>query len=428
MRLGLTEIVLILFIVLVIFGPGLFAWLSRYSRRFQASRAEEARRRAAWEEARRARRDFILHRFQVAAAVFALLMAAALVYTLGFRPIEAEPHSYTLPAAQAPQGGASVTETASLTLEGYQSPDCIQVEDGWIYLAARPQEGQGSTLLRMREDGTGLTVVLTEKGVITSFAFDGEGDIWYTRLTDEGGALCRVSHDDWGAATEQVVNQIDGRALSYPAAVTVDAAGKVYFTEAVRLTPKAGTMEEALRAELIGHTATGWVYVYDPAARTVQPVLGEVAGAAGLALAPDGETLYVADLASRCIWAVDPASRDLTAGGKGCTLFAGDLPGYPAALTADADGSVYAAYRWNQADWLESRAQDPGLREIAARLPRGVQQGLFGDSATAAQSFDPNGNLEAAYASDDVAGWAAAASGNRLYMSGTDRDVYYFRF
>ena len=230
MRLGLTEIVLILFIVLVIFGPGLFAWLSRYSRRFQASRAEEARRRAAWEEARRARRDFILHRFQVAASVFALLMAAALVYTLGFRPIEAEPHSYTLPAAQAPQGGTSVTETASLTLEGYQTPDCIQVEDGWIYLAARPQEGQGSTLLRMREDGTGLTVVLTEKGVITSFAFDGEGDIWYTRLTDEGGALCRVSHDDWGAATEQVVNQIDGRALSYPAAVTVDAAGKVYFT------------------------------------------------------------------------------------------------------------------------------------------------------------------------------------------------------
>ena len=53
-------------------------------------------------------------------------------------------------------------------------------QDGWLYLAARPLEGEGSALLRMREDGTGLTVVLTEQGVITSFAFDREGDIWYT--------------------------------------------------------------------------------------------------------------------------------------------------------------------------------------------------------------------------------------------------------
>ena len=59
-----------------------------------------------------------------------------------------------------------------------------------------------------------------------------------------------------------------------------------------------------------------------------------VAGASGLALSPEGDTLYVADLASRCIWAVDPDSRELTAGGKGCSLFAGDLPGYPTALAS----------------------------------------------------------------------------------------------
>ena len=428
MRLGLTEIVLILFIILVIFGPGIFAWLSRYSRRFRAERAEEARRRAAWEAERRARRDFILHRFQIAAAVFALLTAAALVYTLGFRPIQAEPQSYTLPAAPAQTAGQTVTETASLSLDGYQAPDCIQIQDGWVYLAAQPVEGKGSVLLRMREDGTGLTVVLTEKGVITSFAFDGEGDIWYTRLTGEGGALCRASHDDWGAATEQVVNQIDGRPLAYPAAVAVDAAGKVYFTEAARLTPRAGTLEEALRAELMGHTATGWVYVYDPAGRAVQRVLGGVAGAAGLALAPDGSALYVADLASRCIWSVDPGSRECTAGGKGCALFAGNLPGYPGALTAGEDGSVYVAYRWGMAGWLEDRAAEPGLRQIAARLPRSVQQGLFGACGTAAQSYSPDGRLEEDYTSGAVSGQALAASGNRLYLPGTDQDVYYFRF
>ena len=69
------------------------------------------------------------------------------------------------------------------------------------------------------------------------------------------------------------------------------------------------------------------MYVYDPAARTVEKVLGGVAGAAGLALSPDGSTLYVSDLGSRCIWAVDAAARELTAGGRGCTAaFAALLP------------------------------------------------------------------------------------------------------
>ena len=118
--------------------------------------------------------------------MLAILTAAALVYTLGFRPIEAEPQSYTLPAAAAPAGGQSISDTAALAVEGYQPPDCIQVRDGWIYLAARPAEGEGSALLRMREDGSGLMTVLTEEGRITAFAFDPAGDILVHR-PDRGG-------------------------------------------------------------------------------------------------------------------------------------------------------------------------------------------------------------------------------------------------
>ena len=158
------------------------------------------------------------------------------------------------------------------------------------------------------------------------------------------------------------------------------------FTEAADFTPRAGSLEDALRAELMGHTATGWVYVYDPAGRSVQRVLGGLAGAPALAVSPDGATLYAADLGSRCIWAVETSARELTAGGKGCTLFAGALPGYPGALAADGEGTVYVAYRWAEAGWLENRAQDPGLRGVAARLPRSVQQGLFRAGEPLAQS------------------------------------------
>lgn len=428
MRLGLTELLLVVIIALLAFGPGVSRWMDRWSRQARASRAEEARRRAAREAERRARRAFILHRFQIVAAVFAAATAVALVYTLGFRPIEAEPQSYTVPAAAVQTAAQTVAETEALPLEGYQPPDCIVVQDGWIYMAARPAGGSGSALLRMREDGSAQMAVLTEEGTITSFAFDPAGDIWYTLLTGTGGALCRLSHDDWGAASQQVVTQIDGRPLAYPAAVAAGPDGRIYFTEAADFTSRAGSLEDALRAELMGHTATGWVYVYDPAGRSVQRVLGGLAGASGLAVSPDGETLYAADLGSRCIWAMDASARELTAGGKGCALFAGALPGYPGALAADGEGTVYVAYRWEEAGWLESRAQDPGLRGIAARLPRSVQRRLFGAGDPLAQSYDPEGRLEEDYRSADAGGWTLAPSGNRLYLPGAQAGVGYFVF
>ena len=428
MRLGLTELLLIVIIALLALGPGVSRWLNRWSRQAKASRAAEARRRAAWEAERKARRDFILHRFQIVAAVFAAATAAALVYTLGLRPIEAAPQSYTVPAAASQTAAQTIEGTAALPLEGYQPPDCIVVRDGWIYMAARPAGGSGSALLRMREDGSAQMTVLAEEGVITSFAFDPAGDIWYTLLTSTGGALCRLSHDDWGASAQQVVTQIDGRPLAYPAAVAAGPDGRIYFTEAADFTPRAGSLEDALRAELMGHTATGWVYVYDPADRSVQRVLGGLAGASGLAVSPDGGTLYAADLGSRCIWAVDTGARELTAGGRGCALFAGQLPGYPGALAAGPDGTVYVGYRWARADWLESRAAEPGLRGIAARLPRSVQRRLFHAAIPLAQSYAPDGVLEEDYVSDGAEGWALAPSGNRLYLPGAGEGMTYFRF
>ena len=428
MRLGLTELLLIVIIALLALGPGVSRWLNRWSRQAKASRAAEARRRAAWEAERKARRDFILHRFQIVAAVFAAATAVALVYTLGLRPIEAAPQSYTVPAAASQTAAQTIEGTAALSLEGYQPPDCIVVRDGWIYMAARPAGGSGSALLRMREDGSAQMAVLTEEGIITSFAFDPAGDIWYTLLTGTGGALCRASHDDWGASVQQVVTQIDGRPLAYPAAVAAGPDGRIYFTEAADFTPRAGSLEDALRAELMGHTATGWVYVYDPADRSVQRVLGGLAGASGLAVSPDGGTLYAADLGSRCIWAVDTGARELTAGGRGCALFAGQLPGYPGALAAGPDGTVYVGYRWARADWLESRAAEPGLRGIAARLPRSVQRRLFHAASPLAQSYAPDGVLEEDYVSDGAEGWALAPSGNRLYLPGAGEGMAYFRF
>ena len=233
----------------------------------------------------------------------------------------------------------------------------------------------------MQPDGTGRTEVLTTAGEITDFAFAPDGTIWMTTLESEGGRLYRVNSDQWGVTVELTVSQIDGRALSCPTAVAAASDGTVYFTDLAAARARHG-VESALRTELTAHTGTGSVYVYDPAARTVETVLTGIAGASGLALDAAAETLYVSDLGSRCVWAVDTAARDRTAGGKGCSTHLYGLPGYPGALSLDADGTLYISYRWARSGWLEDHAGRTLLRGMALRLSQTMQEGLFSLSAS----------------------------------------------
>ena len=171
----------------------------------------------------------------------------------------------------------------------------------------------------VRTDGGHDAAILSVEGELTGFAFDGNGDLWLTVVTPTGGTLCRARHDSWGTSVEPVVTQLDGAPLGALSAVEVGPDGKVYFAAAAETSVKNG-LEGALRTELLAHTGTGWVYVYDPADRSVQRVLGGIAGASGLALSEDGRTLYVSDLGSRCVWAVDADARELTAGGRTAKL------------------------------------------------------------------------------------------------------------
>ncbi len=334
-----------------------------------------------------AERDAMLKRFRTASTVFGVGILLVLVYALGFRPIDTPPQIYKAPDLRqetgAMQTAVSTDRKTRLELGEYQGVDCIRAKDGLLYAAA----WNGAALKKrtsdlVRTDGGHAAAILSVEGELTGFAFDAAGDVWLTQLTTAGGTLCRAKHDSWGAAVEQVVTQLDGAPLGAVSAVEVSPAGKVYFAVAAAAGAENG-LESALRTELLAHTATGCVYVYDPAARTVEKVLGGVAGAAGLALSPDGSTLYVSDLGSRCIWAVDAAARELTAGGRGCAAAFAGLPGYPGALAVDTDGTLYISYRWARSGWLEKNADSTLLRGIALRAGQNTQERLFRCTADA---------------------------------------------
>ena len=381
MRIGLIEFLLILAIASLTVGPRVALFVDRWMRRANRANAMAARRRAEYAAQMAAERDAMLKRFRTASTVFGVGILLVLVYALGFRPIDTPPQTYKAPDLRqetgALQTAVSTDRKTRLELGEYQGVDCIRAKDGLLYAAA----WNGAALKKrtsdlVRTDGGHAAAILSVEGELTGFAFDGSGDLWLSILTPGGGSLCRAAHDSWGTAVEQVVTQIDGAPLGAVSAVEAAPDGRIYFAVAAAAGAADG-LESTLRTELLAHTGTGCVYVYDPAARSVQKVLGGVAGAAGLALSPDGSTLYVSDLANRCVWRVSADAQDLTAGGKNCSSLVSGLPGYPGALAMDPDGTLYIGYRWARSSWLEKNAGSTLLRGIALRAGRNLQEKLF---------------------------------------------------
>ena len=381
MRIGLIEFLLILAIASLTIGPQVALFVDRWMRRANRANARAARRRAEYAAQMAVERDALLKRFRTASTVFGVCILLALVYALVFRPIDTPPQGYTAPDVRQDTGAAQTALAAdhkgTLDLGEYQGVDCIRTLDGLVYAAA----WNGSSLKKrtsdlVRTDGGNAAVILSVEGELTGFAFDAAGDLWLTVLTPAGGTLCRARHDSWGASVEQVVTQIDGAPLGALSAVEVGADGKVYFAVVGQESAEQG-LESALRTELLAHTGTGAVYVYDPAARTVEQVVGGIAGASGLALDERTQTLYISDLGSRCIWSAAASARSLTAGGKGCQSSFSGLPGYPGALALDEDNTLYISYRWASSSWLERHAGSTFLRGVALRLSESMQENLF---------------------------------------------------
>lgn len=281
MRIGLIEFLLILAIASLTVGPRVALFVDRWMRRANRANAMAARRRAEYAAQMAAERDAMLKRFRTASTVFGVGILLVLVYALGFRPIDTPPQTYKAPDLRqetgAMQTAVSTDRKTRLELGEYQGVDCIRAKDGLLYAAA----WNGAALKKrtsdlVRTDGGHAAAILSVEGELTGFAFDAAGDVWLTQLTTAGGTLCRAKHDSWGAAVEQVVTQLDGAPLGAVSAVEVSPAGKVYFAVAAAAGAENG-LESALRTELLAHTATGCVYVYDPR----RPHSGKGAGRGG---------------------------------------------------------------------------------------------------------------------------------------------------
>lgn len=224
------------------------------------------------------------------------LMAAgffgSILLTFSFRATQ-------MPAAEIgkPTGDKIVSADAKLehlftreaNIQGGLAEGPAVAADGSIYFTDIPV-GQDAGYILRYDPYSGHTAVFSfDSGKANGLIFDRDGYLIACEGSDQGGR--RVSR--WNVKTgerETLTDNFKGKKFNAPNDVCIDKAGRIYFTDPRYLGDEPRELE---------HRA---VYRLDPtrskrsdAAESLIEITHEVSKPNGIALSPDGKTLYVAD-------------------------------------------------------------------------------------------------------------------------------------
>ena len=419
MKLGFWELVLLFCIGLILFGPTVIPWISGWMRRADQAQKQAQRRKQQVRRQMAQERDALMHRFQVATSV---LLVGGLVTYIGYlflHPVTPAPQPYTPVTETMPLTTAGSTQTRALDLAPYKNPVCVTFRDGWLYAAV-----DGNQIIRVREDGTGLATVFTTESPVTSIAFGPKGSLYLL----SSSALYQASFDGWAVDVKPILTQLDGAPLGQPGGVAVAADGRVYFTQYSAMAHE--TPVQGFYSELMARTGSGSAWVLDPVTGKAQCIVRGLHGAGGIALSPDGDTVYLSETNARRVWAVPADTRDGDVHTAGHILLEG-LDGYAAGLSTAPNGDVWAAVCGRPIGWVDNIASHSLLRRAVMNLPQMTQGWLLTPSsdtgwafctaadgsltrAVAAQVHGLQGRITGVWETETTI-WLANADGSHLY-------------
>ncbi|HYD96851.1 MAG TPA: SMP-30/gluconolactonase/LRE family protein [Noviherbaspirillum sp.] len=314
------------------------------------------------------------------AALFVLILLLAGYLT--FAPVPIAPQAWNAPVDAGYAGPFAVNhrlaELRYISLGAESGPEHVAPgPDGLLYAAVA-----GGKILRMQADGSALEVWAQTGGRVLGFDFDRRGNVV---AADSIKGLLLIEAPA-GAATAARITvladkvRVDGidDPIRFADAVTVAQDGRIYFTDASRRFGAAQWGEfDASILDIMEHSATGRVLVYDPQRQTVEVVAHGLSFANGIALSADEKALFVAETGAYRIWKVAASARnlDLKAGsgnGTQASVLLANLPGYPDNLLRGRDGRIWAGLAKPRSAVADKLAAHPFLRSMAARLPKAL--------------------------------------------------------
>lgn len=188
----------------------------------------------------------------------------------------------------------------------------------------------------------------------------GPDDRWLYVADAERG-LMRT--DKQGHLERIVDTTADGRDLGLVDDLAVGPDGAVYFTSASDNWPL-----DAYEGAVLAHDRTGRLFRYRPREQTLELLADSLAFANGVALAPGGDAVYVAQTTDYSVLRY-PITADGTVGPA--ERFAEGLPGFPDGLTFGPRGRLWVALADERDARLDALAAHPLLREAIYKLPEG---------------------------------------------------------
>jgi gluconolactonase len=153
--------------------------------------------------------------------------------------------------------------------------------DGSIYFTDIPSDKDPGMILRFDPKTKQTTVFEANSGKANGMQFDAQGNLVACEGADYGGR--RISR--WNVKSknrETVIDRYQGKKFNAPNDLTIDRQGRIYFTDPRYAGPESRELEHK------------GVYRVDTDGKVVE-ITNDIEQPNGIALSPDGKTLYLVD-------------------------------------------------------------------------------------------------------------------------------------
>ena len=341
------------------------------------------------------------------AALFILLFA-----WLAFWPVPIEPVAWDAPDAPALEGRYEVNDRlAAVQRVGAGvgiGPEDVEIDaEGNVFVGY--EDGR---IVRFSPDGREHSVLADTGGRPLGMRLDPEGRLV---VCDGYEGLLRVSMD---GTIETLATEADGLPFGFTNDVDIAPDGTIYFSDA---SYKFGPAMKA-RDDVLEHGGRGRLLKHDPATGATTVLLDGLQFANGVALAPDGRSVLVAQTGRYDVL------RYWLEGEKAGTaeVFIENLPGIPDGISSNGRDTYWLALFTVRNPALDALSGWPRLRKVVYRLPLFLQPQPARHAFVLGLSLDGEivHNLQHPGPDSFSPVTSATEAHGRLYLGSLERDAF----